>query len=75
MGYYYAFTGAWNATAADPALVADPVARADQCINAVAPTFISSLPLPSEQQQVMMAVLASFDLTNFGNQRRCMASP
>ena len=68
MGYYYAFTAAWNATAADPALVADPMARADQCINAVAPTYISSLPLPEEQQQVMMAVLASFDLTNFDDQ-------
>ena len=68
MGYYYAFADAWNATAADPTLVADPMARADQCINAVAPTYISSLPLPAEQQQVMMAVLASFDLTNFNNE-------
>ncbi len=68
LGYYYAFADAWNATAADPELVADPMARADQCINAVAPTYISSLPLPAEQQQVMMAVLASFDLTNFDNE-------
>ncbi len=67
MGYYNAFAATWNATAADPSLVADPMARADYCVNAVAPTFIASLPLGDDQKQVMMAVLASFDLTNFND--------
>ena len=67
MGYYYAFAAAWNATAADPSLVADPVARADFCVNSVAPDFIASLPLTGEQKQVMMGVLYSFDLTNFND--------
>jgi putative drug exporter of the RND superfamily len=67
MGYYYAFAAAWNATAADPSLVADPVARADFCVNSVAPNFIASLPLTGEQKQVMMGVLYSFDLTSFND--------
>ena len=67
MGYYHAFAAAWNATAADPSLVADPVARADFCVNSVAPDFIASLPLTGEQKQVMMGVLYSFDLTNFND--------
>jgi putative drug exporter of the RND superfamily len=67
MGYYYAFAAAWNSTAAVPELVADPVARADYCVNAVAPSFIASLPLADAQKQVMMAVLATFDLTNFND--------
>jgi RND superfamily putative drug exporter len=68
MGYYHAFASAWNATSANPALVADPAARADYCVNAVAPTLISNLPLPAEQKQIMLAVLTFFNLTNFNDQ-------
>jgi len=67
MGYYNAFAAAWNASGADPTLLADPVARADFSVNAVAPTFIASLPVADQQKQFMMAVLNSFDLTSFNN--------
>jgi RND superfamily putative drug exporter len=67
MGYYNAFATAWNSSGADPALLADPVARADVSVNAVAPTFIESLPVADEQKQFMMAVLNSFDLTSFND--------
>ncbi len=67
MGYYNAFATAWNASGADPDLVADPVARADFSVNAVAPAFIASLPVADEQKQFMMAVLNSFDLTSFND--------
>jgi putative drug exporter of the RND superfamily len=66
MGYYQIFAATWNATT-DPSLVADPMARADFCVNSVAPDFIASLPLTGEQKQVMTAVLYSFDLTNFSD--------
>jgi len=52
MGYFNAFTDEWNATP-----VADPAARAEAAVNAAAPPFLSSLPLPDEQTQVMQAVL------------------
>ena len=67
-GYYYAFTAVWNASAVNPTLVADPTARADYCVNAVAPTFIASLPVADELKQIMLAVLGSFDLTSFSDQ-------
>ena len=67
MGYYNAFATAWNASGANPALLTDPVARADFSVNAVAPTFIASLPVADEQKQFMIAVLNYFDLTSFGN--------
>lgn len=67
MSYYSAFATAWNASGADPDLVADPVARADFSVNAVAPAFIASLPVADEQKQFMMAVLNSFDLTSFND--------
>ncbi len=60
MGYYNAFATAWNASGADPTLLANPMARADFSVNAVAPSFIASLPVAAEQKQFMMAVLNSF---------------
>jgi putative drug exporter of the RND superfamily len=68
MGYYNAFAAAWNASGADPTLLADPTARADFSVNTAAPTFIASLPLADEQRQFMMAVLNYFDLTSFNDQ-------
>ncbi|MDW5564129.1 MAG: MMPL family transporter [Methanomassiliicoccus sp.] len=64
-GYYHAFTGVWNATAASPTLSSDPMARANYSISMVAPTFISQLP--SEYQPVMNATLSSFNLQMFSN--------
>ncbi|OPY34145.1 MAG: MMPL family protein [Methanomassiliicoccales archaeon PtaU1.Bin124] len=68
MGYYHAFTDAWNATAINPALVADPSARATYCVEHVAPVFINSLPLPAEQKLLMVSIVGSFNLTTFNNQ-------
>jgi hypothetical protein len=65
-GYYYGFTSAWNNTAG----LSDPVARANDCVNATAPTFINGSPLPAEQKQIMMGVLNGFDLSNFADQSR-----
>ncbi|MDD1743045.1 MAG: MMPL family transporter, partial [Methanomassiliicoccales archaeon] len=67
MGYYGAFAAAWNASGADPALLADPAARAGFSVNAVAPSFIAGLPVADAQKQVMMAVVNSFNLTSFNN--------
>jgi uncharacterized membrane protein YdfJ with MMPL/SSD domain len=60
-GYYNAFANAWNATA-----IADPMARANASVNAVAPTFINSLPDDqAETKAILMTVLEGFNLTNF----------
>jgi len=67
-GYYDAFANAWNGTAAVPSLVADPVARGEYCVNAVAPAFISSLPLDTTYQQLMLAVVGGFNMTTFSSQ-------
>lgn len=67
MGYYNAFAAAWNASSADPILLADPMARATASVNMVAPGFIASLPVSEEEKQVMTAVLHSFDLTDFND--------
>lgn len=67
-GYYDAFANAWNDTAAVPSLVADPVARGEYCVNAVAPAFISSLPLDTTYQQMMLAVVGGFNMTTFSSQ-------
>jgi RND superfamily putative drug exporter len=67
-GYYDAFANAWNGTAAVPSLVADPVARGEYCVNAVAPAFISSLPLDTTYQQMMLAVVGGFNMTTFSSQ-------
>ncbi|MCU0861536.1 MAG: MMPL family transporter [Methanomassiliicoccales archaeon] len=67
MGYYNAFAAAWNASGADPLLLADPMARATASVNMVAPAFIASLPVSDEEKQVMTAVLYSFDLTDFND--------
>jgi putative drug exporter of the RND superfamily len=66
-GYNDAFTGAWNATANNSSLLADPMARGEYCVNSVAPSFIDSLPLEVSEKQVMSAVQGSFDMTNFNN--------
>lgn len=67
-GYYSGFANAWNGTAAVPSLVADPVARGEYCVNAVAPAFISSLPLDAAYQQMMLSVVGGFNLTTFNSQ-------
>ena len=67
-GYYGAFANAWNATASFPSLLADPAARAEYCVNAVAPTFVSSLPLDATYQQLMLSVVGGFNLTTFNSQ-------
>lgn len=67
-GYYGAFANAWNSTSSVPALVADPVARGEYCVDAVAPAFISSLPLDATYQQLMNAVIAGFNMTTFNSQ-------
>jgi RND superfamily putative drug exporter len=72
-GYYNAFAQAWNASAANPALLADPVARAEGAVSAVAPTYIANLSLPAEQQQVMTAVLSGFNFTTFNDPARISA--
>ncbi|HPR99157.1 MAG TPA: MMPL family transporter, partial [Methanomassiliicoccales archaeon] len=67
-GYYGAFANAWNATASVPSLLADPAARAEYCVNAVAPAFVSSLPLDATYQQLMLSVVGGFNLTTFNSQ-------
>ena len=67
MGYYDAFAAAWNSSGADPNLMADPVARANLSVNAVAPDFIAGLPVTDGEKQAMMAILHSFDLTSFND--------
>ena len=67
-GYYGAFATAWNATSIDPSLVADPVARGEYCVNAVAPAFVSSLQLDPSYQQMMLAVVGGFNMTTFNSQ-------
>ncbi len=67
-GYYDAFANAWNGTVAVPSLVADPVARGEYCVNAVAPAFISSLHLDTTYQQLMLAVVGGFNMTTFSSQ-------
>jgi RND superfamily putative drug exporter len=63
-GYYSSFASTWNATAGDP-LYSDPIFRADHCVETVAPSFISLLPV--EQQQIMIGVLGGFDISNFAD--------
>ena len=67
-GYYGAFANAWNATAINSSLVANPVARGEHCVNAVAPAFISSLPLDDTYQQMMLGVVGGFNMTTFSSQ-------
>ncbi len=67
LGYLQAFVGAWNATAAEPGLVADPMARADAAAGQAAPAFIDYLGLPAGQAQVMGAVVASFNVSTFSD--------
>jgi RND superfamily putative drug exporter len=66
-GYFQAFMGAWNATAQVPALAADPFARADQSVRSAAPVFISSMPLPAVQAQLMGAVANAFSVKTFSS--------
>lgn len=64
-GYYNAFAMAWNNTAAIP----DPMVRATNCVDTVAPTVIDNLPVDQgESKALMLAVLNGFDLTTFNNQ-------
>ena len=63
LGYYNAFAQAWNSTVA----VADPTERASAAVNATAPAFINSAPIPDDGRLVMLAVLGSFNLTTFNN--------
>ncbi len=67
-GYYGAFASAWNATASVPSLVSDANARAEYCVDAVAPAFISSLPLDAAYQQMMLGVVGGFNLTTYSYQ-------
>jgi len=67
-GYYGAFASAWNATSVNSSLMADPAARGEYCVNAVAPSFISSLPLDDAYQQLMLSVVGGFNLTTFNSQ-------
>ena len=69
LGYFQAFSTAWNATAAVPSLVANPMARADASERQAAPAFIASMPLPPEQAQMMGAVATSFNVTTFSDPR------
>jgi RND superfamily putative drug exporter len=66
-GYFQAFMGAWNATAQVPALAADPFARADQSVRNAAPVFISGMPLPPAQAQLMGAVATAFSVKTFSS--------
>ena len=70
LGYYQAFASEWNGTAGNATLVNDPVARANYCVQQVAPGFINGLPLPSAQKQIMLAVWAGFNLTDFNDAAR-----
>ncbi|MHC1708997.1 MAG: MMPL family transporter [Methanomassiliicoccales archaeon] len=67
-GYYGAFANAWNATSINSSLVADPAARGEYCVNAVAPAFVSSLALDPAYQQLMLAVVGGFNMTTFSSQ-------
>ncbi len=67
MGYYKAFAATWNSTASDPSM-ANPMVRATYCVNATAPVFINALPIETAQKQVMLGVVANFDLNTFSNQ-------
>jgi len=67
LGYYAEFAEVWNATSANATLVADPAGRAEHCVRAVAPEFIDRLPLDASYQQVMLAVLGGFNMTNFSS--------
>jgi len=67
LGYYAEFAEAWNATSANATLVADPAGRAEHCVREVAPEFIDRLPLDASYQQVMLAVLGGFNMTNFNS--------
>ncbi len=66
-GYYGAFANVWNATSIDSSLVADPVARGEYCVNAVAPSFVSNLSLDATYQQLMLAVVGGFNQTTFNS--------
>jgi RND superfamily putative drug exporter len=66
LGYYKAFAATWNLTASDPAL-ANPMVRATYCVNTTAPAFINALPIETAQKQVMLGVVANFDLNTFSN--------
>lgn len=63
--YFGAFTYAWNLTADDPALTANPIARAEAAIGVAAPEVIAELP--EDQQAFMNIILASFNLTTYSN--------
>ena len=67
LGYLQAFIAAWNATATDAGLVADPMARADAAAGQAAPAFVDSLGLPPEQAAVMGAVAMGFNITTFSD--------
>lgn len=67
LGYYDAFANAWNATAINSTLLADPVGRGEHCVNAVAQSFIDGLPLEGSESQIMSNVLNAFNMTTFSN--------
>lgn len=65
-GYYNAFAATWNFT-----VMPNPLDRANFCVQAVAPTFISSLPADQTQiKAIMLAILNGFNLTNFSDSVR-----
>ena len=63
VGYYQSFAAAWNSSTN----LTNPTDRANFSVNAVAPGFINGLPLPVAQKQIMQAVLAGFNLTDYNN--------
>jgi RND superfamily putative drug exporter len=72
LSYYHTFAAEWNSTSGN-VILDNPAIRADYCVNIVAPSFINQLPVPSSQQQMLMAVLAGFNLTNFNDVARVHA--
>lgn len=65
--YFDAFAYEWANTSDNSTLVGDPEARAEYSVGLAAPTYIDSLPYPTEQKAIMYAVLAYFDLSTFAN--------
>ena len=65
--YLGAFCLAWNLTYDNPALTANPQARAETAIGVAAPQLIETLPYPDNQKAIMYAVLGALDLSSFSN--------
>ncbi len=64
IGYFQAFANAWNGTSD----TIDPMVRAADCVQSVAPEMINALPNGEVQtRQMLQQVLSRCDLTNYNN--------